>query len=49
MPHFLEVERESREIILYAGETVLGSFGFDRAVYGNFKKKTKKEERNRFF
>ena len=28
-----------REMVLDAAEVVLGLFGFDRAVYGNFKKK----------
>lgn len=28
-----------REMVLDAADTVLGSFGFDRTVYGNFKKK----------
>jgi len=27
-----------REMILDAAETVLGTFGFDRTVYGGFKK-----------
>ncbi len=32
-----------REMILDAAETVLGSFGFDRTVYSNFKKKGRKK------
>jgi hypothetical protein len=30
-----------REMVLDAAETVLEFFGFDRIVYGNFKKKNK--------
>ena len=42
-----------REMVLDIAETVLGSFGFDRTVYSNFKKKGRKwyeelrEERTR--
>jgi DNA polymerase elongation subunit (family B) len=32
-----------REMVLDAAETVLGSFGFDRTVYSNFKKKGRKK------
>jgi DNA polymerase elongation subunit (family B) len=28
-----------REMVLDAAETILGSFGFDRTVYGNYKRK----------
>jgi hypothetical protein len=28
-----------REMVFDAAETVLGFFGFDRIIYGNFKKK----------
>ena len=28
-----------REMVLDAADTVLGSFGFDRTLYGNFKNK----------
>lgn len=31
-----------REMVLDAAETVLEFFGFDRIVYGNFKKKIRK-------
>ena len=31
-----------REMLFEATETVLGSFGFDRSVYGNAKKKIRK-------
>jgi DNA polymerase elongation subunit (family B) len=28
-----------REMVLDAAETILGSFGFDRTIYGNYKRK----------
>jgi hypothetical protein len=40
------MEKYNKEMILDAAETVLGIFGFDRTVYGNFEK-TKKGRKRR--
>ena len=44
----LKYDKEKyKEMILDAAETVLGIFGFDRTVYGNFEKIKKKRRRRK--
>ena len=48
--NLLNYDKEKyREMILDAAESVLGIFGFDRTVYGNFEKIKKKRRRKKWY